>query len=379
VTQEVQDYLLYYQHRGVPYRIHLIDSPGFDDGNVLDSENLNKIATYININHRLKKRLAGVLYLHDITKGKVGGVGVKNLRMLEGMIGQQKYSNCTFVTTKWGCSNLEDEEKREQKLKTSKQFFATMLDCSTHADMRRFDPKSKGTALDIIKRYLDNDFTTQLSEQMLGGHGPRLALGDTDAGKVIMEDVKKLEEAKLMLGKVSRAKIVLAQEFDEALFQEFVAKRRKLKQRIGLQRSGRWVVRMTIVGGAIAATVLTFGPGAAVFALEPAFERAVFGQRRNEKQAKEDLKQELQKRAAGGHKLKEADGNWLWDDNVKTLKDVETYSIRSGSSDDILAIVRQGAVVGTATTDTTTNELMAGEFDYEDTDSEDSDFADDKY
>jgi hypothetical protein len=237
--------------------------------------------------------------------------------------------------------------------------------------------------LDIIIPYLDNDFTTQLSEQMLGGCGPRLALGDTDAGKVIMEDLKKLEETKQMLGKVSRAKDVLAREFDEALFQEFVTKRKKLKQRIGLQRGGRWVVRTTIVGGAIAATVLTFGPGAAVFALEPMFERAVRGQRKNEKQAKEQLKQELKKRAAGGHKLKEADGNWLWDNKVKTLRDVEeTYSVttssKSGSAEDILGVARQGEVVGIATTDTTTNELMVGEFYYGDTDSEDSDSDDDK-
>ena len=381
VTQEVQDYVLFYQHKGVLYRIHLIDSPGFDDGNVQDSENLNKIATFINVNYRLKKRLAGVLYLHDITKGKMGDVGTKNLRMLEGMIGQHKYNNCTFVTTKWGCSNRTDEEFREKTLTTSNKYFGNMLECSRHADMKRFYPKSKGVALDIIKPYLDNDFTTQLSEQMVGP-GSKLALGNTDAGKVIMEDIQKLAHANEKIEETRRATKILSQEFDEALFQEFAARRKKLRNKILLQKTGRWVMRTTIIGGAIVATALTLGPGAAAFVLEPAYERAIMGQRQGEKQAKIDLQNELRRRAARGDKLKDADETWLWDTNVRNLKDVESYSIRNPSSEDIMGIVQQGAHVGIATTDPTTDPLKIKEFDEDDeftvteeSESDESDFV----
>ena len=158
VTQEVQDYLLLYTHKGVHYEIHLLDSPEFDDGTIVDSINLDKIATYLNFNYELKKRLAGVLYLHDVTKGKVGGVAQRNLRMLERMIGVKNFGYCTFVTTKWG-SNRSDEKVREKAL-TDGKFFGQMLQDDEDTRMKRFDPKNKDTALGIIRPYLNKAFTT---------------------------------------------------------------------------------------------------------------------------------------------------------------------------------------------------------------------------
>ena len=66
VTEEVQDYVVYHQSNGVLYKIYLIDSPGFDDGLVSDAEILKKIADYVNTLFTRNKKLAGVLYLHDI-------------------------------------------------------------------------------------------------------------------------------------------------------------------------------------------------------------------------------------------------------------------------------------------------------------------------
>lgn len=44
----------------------------------------------------------------------MGGVGQRNLRMLEKMTGFEKWNHCTLVTTKWGCmANPQIEEKRE--------------------------------------------------------------------------------------------------------------------------------------------------------------------------------------------------------------------------------------------------------------------------
>ena len=124
VTEEVQDYILFYRYEGVLYEIHLVDSPGFDDGLVNDARVLSHIATYVNTIFKLKKKLAGVLYLHDITKAKVGGVGLRHLRMLEQMIGKESYDNCTLVTTKWGCTNNpQDEEEREKTLSETGIFF----------------------------------------------------------------------------------------------------------------------------------------------------------------------------------------------------------------------------------------------------------------
>ncbi|KAL8909880.1 MAG: hypothetical protein Q9171_004808 [Xanthocarpia ochracea] len=353
VTQEVQDYVLFYQHRGTTYEIHLIDSPGFDDGSMADAAVLSKVAEYLNTNYKFKERLAGVLYLHDITKGKVGGVAQRNIRMLESMIGGEKFDNCTLVTTKWGCSNPKEENSREASLRSQKKYFGSMLqnedqDIHHNATMARFDPKTKTTALSIIRPYLENKFTPKISSQMVDPKGPKLALGETEAGKVVADNLKKLAQTEQQLAKVQAAQQLLAQKYDETLFKEFKQKRKKLRRQIALQRSGRWVMRTTIVGGAIVATVLTLGPGASAFALEPMYEKAVRGQRRNEKHAKHQLEEDFRNRSKDASYLQGKNPSWLWSDKVQNMKDLdgEAFSIKSESSEDILAVARKGEKVG---------------------------------
>ena len=192
----MQDYVLDYRQGNILYEIHLIDSPGFDDGTHLDAEVLSRIATYVNNTYKLKQTLAGVIYLHDISIGKLGGVGQRNLRMLENLIGIDKWDNCTLVTTKWGCTtNPQGEEERERTLKEKDKYFGAMLGHSRQASMARFDPKSKGKALEIIKPHLDKSFAPHISMQMVDPHGPKLALGETDAGKVVAENLDKLHQA----------------------------------------------------------------------------------------------------------------------------------------------------------------------------------------
>ena len=337
----------------MPYEIHLIDSPGFDDDFIGDADVLSSIADYVNTNYKLKERLAGVLYLHDITKARIGGVGQRNIRMLENFIGLEKFNYCTIVTTKWGCTTSpQDEELREASLGTDPDLFGSILQERQHqcATMERFDPKSKGRALEIIKPYLSKAFTPQISKQMVDPKGPKLPLGETEAGKVVADYLKKLEQKNHELAKVQAAQSVLSQRYDETLFEEFKQKRKKLRRHIRLQRSGRWIMRTTIVGGAIVATVLTLGPGASVFALEPVYEKVVRGQRRREKRDKVELEQEFKKKSKDANHLKNIDAQWLWNSKVKTLQDLDDrYSVGSLSSDNLLGVAKRGETVGFAT------------------------------
>ena len=193
VTQEVQDYVLCYQRKGVLYEIHPIDSPGFDDGALVDVEVLNRITNYVNTIYRLNQKLAGVLYLHDITKAKLGGLGLTNLRMLEEMIGKEAFANCAFITTNWGCSNdPQGEEAREKELGSNEKYFGGML--RSDAKMKRFDPMTREKALDIITPYLETQFTLQISRQMADPRGPKLTLGHTDAGKIVADNVDNVRK-----------------------------------------------------------------------------------------------------------------------------------------------------------------------------------------
>ena len=361
----MQDYVLNYKHKGDLYEIHLIDTPGFDDGGDLsDVDILKIISEYVNTGYKLKQQLAGVLYLHDIAKMKIGGAGLRNIRMLEEFIGVGQFNNCTLLTTKWGCTNdPRGEEKREKKLTEDPRFFGgLLLESRQHAEIKRFDPSTKATALEIITPYLENKFTPQICRQMADPRGPKLALGETGAGKIVADQVEKLAQAKRDLVKVQHAKTILAQKYDETLFEEFKQKRKVLRRKINMQRSGRWIMRTTIVGGAIVATVLTLGPGASAFALEPAYEKAVSGQKKAEKKAKEDLRVEFVKKSQHASQLKMTNSDWLFDKNVKQLHDLDTYSLKSGSSDlDILEVAQHGNVVGFAASEGSESALDAAD------------------
>lgn len=340
--------MVYYRYNNTRYEIHLIDSPGFDDGTLVDSQVLSDIAKYVNTSYKLKQRLAGVLYLHDITKGKVGGAAQRNLRMLENMIGKKEYSNCSLVTTKWGCTtNPQDEEQREMTLKKEKKFFGGMLHDKQHARMERFHPKTRERALEIITPYLNNKFTPQISQQMVDPQGPKLSLGETEAGKVIADNLVKLTQTNRELEKVQKAQEILSQKYDEALFSDFKQKRKVLRHKFRMQRSGRWIMRTTLLGGAITASVLTLGPGASTFVLVPVLEKAVSGLKAREKKEREELKAQFVKESKNANILKKIDPDWLFDMKVQRLEDVESYSQKSGSSDVNLAKVMQcGEYVG---------------------------------
>ncbi|KAL8628036.1 hypothetical protein Q9189_006287 [Teloschistes chrysophthalmus] len=355
MTVEVQDYVLLYAAHGITYEIHLIDSPGFDDDIMGDVEVLKNIATYINITYKMKETLAGVLYLHDITKAKIGGVGKRNIRMLERLIGLDKFENCAIVTTKWQLVDLETAEARETSLRTDKDFFGSMLQTERRghdASLCRYSPKNRQRALEIIKPFLKKKFTAEISLQMVASNGPKLPLGKTEAGKLAAENLEQLAQLQEENQQLRKARETLSKQFDESLYLEFKQKSKELRRKIRLHKAGRWIMRFTIVGGAVVATVLTLGPGAAAFAREPAYEKAVSGQRRDEKRAKANLEKDLQRKAKSrGGLLSAADPQWLWDSKVKSMEDLRSdrYSIKSASSEDLeLKIAQTGGVVGFA-------------------------------
>jgi hypothetical protein len=339
VTQEVHDYVLDYRQGNILYEIHLIDSPGFDDGSYNDTEILSRIAAYVNTTYKLKQTLAGVIYLHDITKHKMGGVGLRNLRMLENLIGIDKWDNCTLVTTKWGCTkNPQGEEEREKTLRNEDKYFGAMLKSAHQATMMRFDPRSKGRALEIIKPHLKKRFAPQISVQMVDEDGPKMALGDTDAGKIVADNVERLLKATGQIKELEASQKILRQKFDEKLFNDFKERRNKLTRKQQLRRAGRWAIRTTIVGGSIAATVVTLGPGASAFVLEPAFEKIASRQKREERAAMDSLERDLKEQSAGTRGLEGYDTSWLRDKSVQRMQDLDSYSLKNRTSMELVKL-----------------------------------------
>lgn len=89
------------------------------------------------------------------------------------------------------------------------------------------------------------------------------------------------------------------------------------------------------------------GPGAAAFALEPAFGRVPQEQRKREKQAMKQLEKDYRKDSAASEALGGSDPAWLKDRKVRRLKDLESegYSPRSRSSTDVSEVDDKDTIV----------------------------------
>lgn len=97
-------------------KIHLIDTPGFDDTNRTDTETLEALAEYLEKMYRAKTRLAGIIYLHRIKDERMQGAALRNLRMFRKLCGEDPLKNVILATTFWGEVSEEKGEEREKEL-----------------------------------------------------------------------------------------------------------------------------------------------------------------------------------------------------------------------------------------------------------------------
>jgi hypothetical protein len=124
-TQVVQVVLCTFEDQ---QRIWLVDTPGFDDTYRTDAEILREIANWLNTAYKQQIQLTGIIYLHRILDVRIGGAGVKNLRMFKRLCGENGLGSVVLATTMW--SQIPDEEtgcKRENELKNEAIFWKHMI------------------------------------------------------------------------------------------------------------------------------------------------------------------------------------------------------------------------------------------------------------
>lgn len=204
--------------------------------------------------------MAGFLYLHDITQPRMSAAGEKGIRVLERMLGRDKWGNCTLVTTKWNCSKMPEEEKsREQELRTRDKYWKSMIQGNPKASIKKF-LNTEESALKILKPHLNKRFKPDISLQMADPFGPLLPLGKTGAGLVAGGIRQNLEQHEL-----DHADKILGQKFDEKKYQELVEEKERLMKAQRTQRGQRIICRTLLYAGAITVTAMTLGLGAGSF------------------------------------------------------------------------------------------------------------------
>ncbi|ORX97297.1 P-loop containing nucleoside triphosphate hydrolase protein [Clohesyomyces aquaticus] len=185
-------------------RIYLVDTPGFDDTYRSDTEILREVANWLNTAYKMEIKLTGIIYLHRILDVRVGGAGVKNLKMFKKLCGDDGLASVVFATTMW--SFIPDEEtgkRREDQLKSGAIFWKHMI--QQGSEVFRQD-KGRASAQEIVNYLIEKrrPVTLDIQREMVDQN---MQLNETGAGAEIVSAVdqakryyeQKLEETRVKL------------------------------------------------------------------------------------------------------------------------------------------------------------------------------------
>lgn len=164
----------------------LVDTPGFSDTNISDTEILKRIATWMKDTYDDGYLLSGIIYLHRIIDVRMEGPSLKNLRMMKALCGENTLRNVVLATTMWEKVNEEEGLRREAELKRC--FWREMIDGGS--TVTRIATETRNDARALVKSLLKNrPISTRLQEELHSGK----TLVQTEAGTTIRAELRMLE------------------------------------------------------------------------------------------------------------------------------------------------------------------------------------------
>ncbi|KAF8455313.1 hypothetical protein BGX38DRAFT_1060133, partial [Terfezia claveryi] len=98
---------------GKQYDVFLVDTPGFDDTEMSDTDVLYKFVEWLQLQAKNELKLSGLIYLHRITDNRMSGSATRNLNMMLKLVGEENLKNVILVTSRWEMIDLEEAEERE--------------------------------------------------------------------------------------------------------------------------------------------------------------------------------------------------------------------------------------------------------------------------
>lgn len=181
-TSEVEDWTFMYNS---VLRVHLIDTPGFDDTNKKDVEVLRDIAGWLGVTYKKKILLSGLIYLHPISDNRLRGSALRNLFMFKKLCGPECLRGIVLATTMWGLVNPEDGVKRENQLRSTDDFWGEMEKGGSRV-MRHLRTKESAMAILGVIIQHGHPMLLKIQDEMINeGRG----LEDTGAGIKVNEDL----------------------------------------------------------------------------------------------------------------------------------------------------------------------------------------------
>ncbi|CUA69625.1 hypothetical protein RSOLAG22IIIB_04000 [Rhizoctonia solani] len=183
-------------HRGRV--INFFDTPGFDDSQKKPAEHLALIAVclselYESAQHR--PHIHGVLYVHRITDNRMTGSSITNLRVFRKLIGPHVFKNLVFVTNRWTSPPNPTHVKFEDELVHDDQYFGRAIKAGARGgvDYRIREGSTCSQAQEtLLNLFLEYDpELLQIQRDLIDENK---AIGDTEAGQVVFEDLNRFKE-----------------------------------------------------------------------------------------------------------------------------------------------------------------------------------------
>ena len=186
-TTQAEDFAFDY---GNGLRVHLIDTPGFDDTNKSDTDVLKDIATWLTQSYKRKECLSGILFLHPISAAKFTGGARRNLAMFKRLCGEDCFPSVVLATSRWDEVKPDIGEAREQQLKSTPGMWLEMVEAGSH--YMRHDRREQ-SAMEILDHMVKSRrvFTAALQEEMVE---KGVSLQNTQAGQQLSADLLAAEE-----------------------------------------------------------------------------------------------------------------------------------------------------------------------------------------
>jgi len=198
VGHDLQSHTAYVQHFTFIHpdfpnrRIVVLDTPGFDDTEVDDREILRRIAVWLARSYDANMKLAGVIYLHEITQPRMLGTTRKNLDMFTKLCGQDAIKNVILVTTKW--SEVMPDIGKRRALQLRNEHWKFMTDLGSR--IVSFDARQR-TARRIANLILAQEAidTFQIQHELVQINS---ILAETEAGRRLrytLEELLKIQKS----------------------------------------------------------------------------------------------------------------------------------------------------------------------------------------
>ncbi|KAK6214586.1 hypothetical protein LQW54_004308 [Pestalotiopsis sp. IQ-011] len=188
-TQEVDVFQFVYSPT---VNVYLIDTPGFDDTDISDSDILKTLAARLTGMYSRKIPLHGILYLHRISDVRLAGSGMKNLRVFRKLCGPDALKKVILVTTLWDQVSESVGAAREEELRATEDFWGSMIKKGSRIE--RYS-NSKESAVKLVGLLIQASQSAdvvqtplQIQNEMVNG---ATELNGTEAAREIMEPLKK--------------------------------------------------------------------------------------------------------------------------------------------------------------------------------------------